>query len=157
MSFLRQQSMVPSQDADVDIRAGHWKVSSRVQAKPFSASFQVVRLAALPEGCLPWSIIIIFDDNNAASWPFGRRGGTPSKVSKRPFIFQTPGSRWTRVAKSEDRRARPECSNPPSGAWAPPKRLGSHQSGNYGRMAVPFAFGLASIIVALKLRRMVAQ
>jgi hypothetical protein len=50
MSFLRQQSMVPSQDVDVDIRAGHWKISSGVQANSFSASFQVARLAELPEG-----------------------------------------------------------------------------------------------------------
>jgi hypothetical protein len=36
-----------SQDVDVEIMAGHWKVSSRVQANPFSASFQVARLAGL--------------------------------------------------------------------------------------------------------------
>ncbi len=52
--------MVPSQDVDVDIRAGHWKVSSGVQANFFSASFQVARLVGL---ALPWSNIIIFDDN----------------------------------------------------------------------------------------------
>jgi hypothetical protein len=56
--------MVPSQDVDVDIRAGHWKISSRVQANSFSASFQVARLAGLPEGMLAWSNIIIFDDTN---------------------------------------------------------------------------------------------
>lgn len=83
MSFLCQQSMVPSQDVDVDIRAGHWKISSRVQASSFSASFQVARLAGLPEGCLRGQIslsptILMF-------WMlalFGRRGGMPSK---RPF------------------------------------------------------------------------
>jgi hypothetical protein len=52
MSFLCQQSMVPSQDVDVDIRAGHWKASSRVQANLSSASFQVARLAGLALGVL---------------------------------------------------------------------------------------------------------
>jgi hypothetical protein len=53
-----------SQDVDVEIRAGHWKVSSGVKPNSFSASFQLARLAWLAwGGGLPWLIPIIFDDN----------------------------------------------------------------------------------------------
>lgn len=75
-----------SQDVDVEIMAGHWKVSSRVQANPFSASFQVARLAGLAwRGGLEGrpavlnshylsTIINVLDTIRIMSL-FGRRGG----------------------------------------------------------------------------------